>query len=49
VDSPTVPGEESLTDRIGARLRSRLYEMCKVIKMEGKDFRKEIKQGAYRF
>jgi DNA replication protein DnaC len=41
--------EESLTDRIGVRLRSRLYEMCKVIKIEGKDFRQTIRQANYRF
>jgi DNA replication protein DnaC len=49
LDAPSRAGEESLTDRIGARLRSRLYEMCKVVKIEGKDFRKEIKQAGYRF
>ncbi|MCK4496032.1 MAG: ATP-binding protein [Candidatus Aminicenantes bacterium] len=42
-------GEESLVDRIGIRLRSRLYEMCKIVNMWGKDYRKEIKQGSYRF
>jgi DNA replication protein DnaC len=42
------PGEETLTDRIGARLRSRLYEMCKVVEIRGKDFRKEIKQANFR-
>jgi DNA replication protein DnaC len=41
--------EESLTDRIGARLRSRLYEMCKVVEIRGRDFRKEIRQANYRF
>jgi len=41
--------EESLTDRIGARLRSRLYEMCRVIEIRGKDFRKTHKQAEYRF
>lgn len=41
--------EESLTDRIGARLRSRLYEMCKTIEISGKDFRTEIRQASYRF
>jgi DNA replication protein DnaC len=40
--------EESLTDRIGARLRSRLFEMCKVVVIRGGDFRKEIKQANYR-
>jgi DNA replication protein DnaC len=43
------PGEETLSDRIGVRLRSRLYEMCKVIEIRGKDFRHEIKQANYRF
>ncbi len=41
--------EESLTDRIGTRLRSRLYEMCKVVEIRGKDFRREIRQANYRF
>jgi len=41
--------DESLTDRIGARLRSRLYEMCKVVEIRGRDFRKEIRQASYRF
>jgi DNA replication protein DnaC len=48
-DVTTQPGEETLTDRIGARMRSRLYEMCKVIEIRGKDFRREIKQADYRF
>jgi DNA replication protein DnaC len=42
-------GEESLTDRIGARLRSRLYEMCKEVEVGGSDFRKENKNAKYRF
>lgn len=36
--------EESLTDRVGDRLRSRLYEMCTLIKIEGEDFRKMIRR-----
>lgn len=47
--TPARVREESLTDRIGARLRSRLYEMCKVIEIRGKDFRREIRQANYRF
>jgi DNA replication protein DnaC len=36
----------TLEDRIGARLRSRLYEMCNKIEIEGEDFRKtEGKRG----
>lgn len=40
---------DSLVDRIGVRLRSRLYEMCKIVEMEGDDYRKKIKQASYRF
>ena len=32
--------EETLEDRIGARLRSRLYEMCQTIEIDGEDYRK---------
>jgi DNA replication protein DnaC len=38
-DAPS-PLEESLTDRVGERLRSRLYEMCKAIQLLGNDYRK---------
>jgi len=41
--------DDTLVDRIGVRLRSRLYEMCKVVKIDGKDYRKEIKQASYRY
>lgn len=33
--------EETLEDRIGVRLRSRLYEMCKTVVVEGEDWRKK--------
>ena len=42
-------GNDTLVDRIGVRLRSRLYEMCKIVRMEGDDYRKKIKQAGYRF
>lgn len=32
----------TLEDRIGVRLRSRLYEMCNVIEIEGEDYRKRL-------
>ncbi len=32
--------DEVLEDRIGTRLRSRLYEMCKTVVMDGRDYRK---------
>jgi DNA replication protein DnaC len=41
--------DESLTDRIGARLRSRLHEMCIVLELRGKDFRIFGKDARYRF
>lgn len=34
--------EETLEDRIGVRLRSRLYEMCKTVMIEGEDFRRRF-------
>ena len=33
--------EETLEERIGVRLRSRLYEMCKTVVVEGEDWRKK--------
>jgi DNA replication protein DnaC len=49
LDTPAKQGEESLTDRIGIRLRSRLYEMCREVEIHGMDFRQEIKKAKYRF
>ncbi|HEX8491556.1 MAG TPA: ATP-binding protein [Pyrinomonadaceae bacterium] len=34
--------DETLEDRIGVRLRSRLYEMCKTVIIEGEDYRKKL-------
>lgn len=42
LDEVTSPSEETLTDRVGMRLRSRLHEMCKVIKITGDDYRLKI-------
>jgi DNA replication protein DnaC len=42
LDEAANPNEETLTDRIGYRLRSRLYEMCKVVLIRGEDFRIKI-------
>jgi DNA replication protein DnaC len=33
---------DTLEDRIGDRLRSRLTQMCKTVKMYGEDFRRQI-------
>jgi DNA replication protein DnaC len=37
--TPTV--EDSLTDRVGRRIRSRLYEMCRTVEISAPDYRKE--------
>ncbi len=34
--------DETLEERIGVRLRSRLYEMCKTVHIEGEDYRKKF-------
>ena len=49
LDTPGKQGDESLTDRIGARLRSRLYEMCKVVEIHGEDFRRSVRLANDRF
>jgi DNA replication protein DnaC len=36
--------EETLADRIGQRVRSRLYEMCRTVEMVSADFRLEIRR-----
>lgn len=40
-----VQTEDSLTDRVGARIRSRLYEMCRTVEVCAPDYRKEIRQA----
>lgn len=39
---------ETLGDRIGERMRSRLHEMCRVIKMQGEDFRQTFRSASFR-
>src|ERR1700738_2381007 len=50
--APRLPGgqrvavrEDSLGDRIGARMRSRLYEMCRTVEVSAPDFRREVSAG----
>lgn len=48
LDTPTRRGtmrEDTLADRIGERMRSRLYEMCKVVSIESLDFRRLVGLG----
>ena len=49
-DSPaqqarTAMRDETLGDRIGERMRSRLQEMCAVLEMQGEDFRQKVKRA----
>jgi len=38
---------ETLGDRIGERMRSRLHEMCKKVEIEGSDYRQHSKQAQF--
>ena len=40
LDERRAQADESLEDRIGVRLRSRLYEMCKTVVVDGEDYRR---------
>jgi DNA replication protein DnaC len=44
-DARRHPAEETLEDRIGVRLRSRLYEMCRTVVIEGEDYRRRFDVG----
>lgn len=39
-DERHAPSEETLEDRIGVRLRSRLYEICRTVLVSGDDYRR---------
>jgi DNA replication protein DnaC len=39
--------EETLGDRIGDRMRSRLMEMCTVVEMHGQDFRQTVRRADF--
>ena len=43
-DSERIRSLTTLEDQIGTPLRSRLYEMCKKVMIEGEDFRKRLDQ-----
>ncbi|MBV9957167.1 MAG: ATP-binding protein [Acidobacteria bacterium] len=42
LDTRRAEKEETLEDRIGVRLRSRLFEMCKTVQIEGEDYRRKF-------
>ena len=37
--------EDSLEERVGKRIRSRLYEMCRTVEMTSPDYRKEVRHA----
>ena len=40
--------EETLGDRIGERMRSRLFEMCRLVQVNGKDYRQKFRSATFR-
>jgi DNA replication protein DnaC len=44
----TLPAIDKSLNQYGVTLRSRLYEMCRVVEIQSDDYRKAIKQAAYR-
>jgi len=45
MDARRNQAEETLEDRVGVRLRSRLYEMCRTVELDGDDYRKQLDGG----
>jgi DNA replication protein DnaC len=45
--SKPVMTRQTLGDRIGERMRSRLQEMCVVVEMQGEDFRQKVKRASF--
>jgi len=39
---------ETLGDRIGERMRSRLHEMCRIVRIDGPDFRQKFRSASFR-
>jgi DNA replication protein DnaC len=49
LDGPRRAGrEETLGDRIGERMRSRLFEMCRLVLVNGKDYRQKFRGAGMR-
>ena len=44
---PSSGDRDRLEDRIGYRVRSRLYEMCEVVTLRGEDFRKKVHNPSF--
>jgi DNA replication protein DnaC len=37
--------DDTLTERLGQRVRSRLYEMCRTVELSAPDYRREVRQA----
>lgn len=44
-----LPDVEPTLNQFGVTLRSRLYEMCKLVEMYSEDYRKTVRQSGYKF
>lgn len=42
-----IAGNESLEDKVGTRIYSRLLEMCRFVPMEGEDYRQHVGARAH--
>jgi DNA replication protein DnaC len=40
--------DDTLGDRIGERMRSRLHEMCRIVSVQGEDFRQTLRRASFR-
>jgi DNA replication protein DnaC len=47
LDAPRESREEKLEERIGKRVRSRLYEICRTVEIIAPDFRKRFRQASF--
>jgi DNA replication protein DnaC len=47
-DGTELKREDTLTDRVGERVRSRLHEMCRVVSMGADDFRRRARMASFR-
>jgi DNA replication protein DnaC len=47
-DERPAAAKESLEDRVGVRVRSRLFEMCRTVSIEGEDYRRNLDRGRAR-
>lgn len=41
----SITREDSLSDRLGVRIRSRLYEMCRTVEFDAPDYRRKVRQA----